>query len=123
MTRDGKTLGELSPAKWFYRQHEDEPTTEVEIRRGPARTSTSCSTASTSSGQSATLHVVVNPLVNWIWLGFGCWRSGPIIALLPEKVFAVALARVPEGARHLGAGRPAAGRAAPRTRTRSTRTA
>jgi len=48
--------------------------------------------------QSATLHVVVNPLVNWIWLGFGVLAFGTIIALLPEKVFAVALARVPEGA-------------------------
>ncbi len=48
--------------------------------------------------QSATLHVVVNPLVNWIWFGFGVLAFGTIIALLPEKVFAVALARVPEGA-------------------------
>ncbi len=48
--------------------------------------------------QSATLHVVVNPLVNWIWLGFGVLAFGTIIALLPEQVFAVALARVPEGA-------------------------
>jgi cytochrome c-type biogenesis protein CcmF len=38
---------------------------------------------------------VVNPLVNWIWLGFGVLALGTGIALLPERAFNYALARLP----------------------------
>jgi cytochrome c-type biogenesis protein CcmH/NrfF len=41
---------------------------------------------------------VVNPLVNWIWVGFGVMALGTFIALLPESSFAFAAARVPGGA-------------------------
>ena len=82
---DGETLGELSPAKWFYRKHEEEPTTEVAIRRGPAEDLYIVLAGFDVERQSATLHVVVNPLVNWIWLGFGVLAFGTIIALLPER--------------------------------------
>ena len=34
----------------------------------------------------------VNPLVNWIWLGFGIMALGTGIALLPERSYAFALA-------------------------------
>ena len=47
--------------------------------------------------QSASLHVVVNPLVNWIWLGFGIMAIGTGIALLPERAYSFAVARAPEG--------------------------
>ena len=110
VTRNGETLGELSPAKWFYRKHESEPTTEVAIRRGPAEDLYIVLAGFDVERQSATLHVVVNPLVNWIWLGFGVLAFGTIIALLPEKVFAVALAACPRRRGDVGAGRPAAGR-------------
>src|SRR5438093_834619 len=33
---NGKPLGRMYPAKWFYRKHEEEPTTETAIRRTPA---------------------------------------------------------------------------------------
>jgi cytochrome c biogenesis factor len=42
--------------------------------------------------------VVVNPLVNWIWVGFGVLALGSIIAMLPESSFAFAASRVPSGA-------------------------
>src|SRR5688500_2556731 len=31
--RDGEELAKMYPAKWFFRKHEDQPTTEVAIRR------------------------------------------------------------------------------------------
>ena len=31
--RDGAELTKMYPARWFFRKHEDEPTTEVAIRR------------------------------------------------------------------------------------------
>jgi hypothetical protein len=48
--------------------------------------------------QAATYAVTVNPLVNWIWFGFGVMAIGSIIALLPESAFAFATARFPAGA-------------------------
>ena len=38
------------------------------------------------------LGIIVNPLVNWIWTGFGLLAIGTGIALLPETVFAFAAA-------------------------------
>ncbi len=45
--------------------------------------------------QSASIEVVVNPLVNWVWFGFGVLAIGTVIALLPESTFAFATARLP----------------------------
>jgi cytochrome c-type biogenesis protein CcmH/NrfF len=42
--------------------------------------------------------VTVNPLVNWIWFGFGIMALGTGIALLPERAFSFAASRFPEGA-------------------------
>ena len=102
ISRGGAAIGELSPAKWFFRKHESDPTTEVAIRRGPAEDLYIVLAGFDVERQSATLHVVVNPLVNWIWLGFALLAVGTILALLPERVFAVALSRVPEGAATTG---------------------
>ncbi len=44
------------------------------------------------------MHGDVNPLVNWIWFGFGIMALGTGIALLPERAFAFAVAKLPEGA-------------------------
>ena len=43
--------------------------------------------------QSATLQVVINPLVDWIWLGFGVLALGTGIALLPEWMLEDRIAR------------------------------
>ena len=94
--QDGKQIGSLYPARWVFHRHEDSPTTEVAIRRGlwedlyivlPATDPTMM------AAQTATLQIVVNPLVNWIWLGFGIIAFGTGIALLPERTFSFALSR------------------------------
>ena len=36
--------------------------------------------------QAATYKVTINPLVNWIWAGFGVTAVGTLIALMPERV-------------------------------------
>jgi cytochrome c-type biogenesis protein CcmF len=96
--RDGKPLGEMQPARWYFRKHEDQPTTEVAIRRGFAADLYVVMAAFDTQTQSATLHIVVNPLVNWIWAGFGILALGTLIAMLPESSFAFASSKVPEGA-------------------------
>ena len=98
IARDGAVIGTMEPAKWFFRKREQEPTTEVAIRRGLWEDLYVVMAAFELQDQSATLHIVVNPLVNWIWVGFGVLALGTIIALLPERQFAFAAAKAPAGA-------------------------
>src|SRR5688572_26115015 len=96
---DGKQIGTMQPARWFYSKREEEPTTEVAIRRGIAEDLYIVLTPDFDAAtQSVTYAVTVNPLVNWIWLGFGILAVGTIITLLPETMFAVAIARLPANA-------------------------
>jgi cytochrome c-type biogenesis protein CcmF len=98
VSRDGTSIGPMQPAKWFFRKHEQEPTTEVAIRRGVWEDLYIVMAAFDVQTQSATLHVVINPLVNWIWVGFGVLALGTFIALLPERALAFAPVQVPGGA-------------------------
>ena len=96
--RDGDELGKMYPAKWFFHKHEDQPTTEVAIRRGVGEDLYLVLAAFDAAEQSASMEISVNPLVNWIWVGFGVLALGTGIALLPEQAFAFAVAKVPAGA-------------------------
>ncbi len=96
--RDGEEAGALYPARWFYRKHETEPTTEVAMRRSISEDLYVTLATYDIGDQSAAFQVTVNPLVNWIWLGFALLAFGTGIALLPESSFAFVTARVPAGA-------------------------
>jgi cytochrome c-type biogenesis protein CcmF len=95
---DGKPIGTMTPAKWYFNKHEQEPTTEVAIRRRFAEDLYVVLAGYDASSQTATYTVTVNPLVNWIWIGFGVMALGSAIALLPDSAFAFAVARMPAGA-------------------------
>jgi cytochrome c-type biogenesis protein CcmF len=96
--RDGAELTKMYPARWYFRKHEDQPTTEVAIRRAFAGDLYVVMPAFTLEEQKASINVVITPLVNWVWLGFGVIALGTFIALLPETAYAFALAKVPEHA-------------------------
>jgi cytochrome c-type biogenesis protein CcmF len=97
--RNGVELTKLYPARWFFRKHEDQPTTEVAIRRTFAEDLYVVMPQFDASQQSANVEITVNPLVNWVWLGFGLLAFGTLIALLPETAFAFAVGRVPDTAK------------------------
>ena len=96
--RDGEELARMYPARWFFRKHENEPTTEVAIRRSFAEDIYLVMPAFNLEEQSASMEIVINPLVNWVWVGFGILALGTGIALLPETAFAFAMARIPANA-------------------------
>jgi cytochrome c-type biogenesis protein CcmF len=98
VSRDGREVAKMYPAKWFFRKHESEPTTEVAIRRTLSEDVYLVLPAFSVEDQSASMEIVVNPLVNWVWVGFGVLALGTGIALLPETVFTFALAKVPANA-------------------------
>jgi cytochrome c-type biogenesis protein CcmF len=92
MDEDGKELGKMYPAKWFYHGREDEPTTEVGIRRTFAEDLYIVMPAFELQEQTASVEIHINPLVNWIWVGFGLMAVGTGIALLPERAYGFAVA-------------------------------
>ena len=84
--KDGKEIDQMRPAKWFFHNHESEPTTEVAIRRGPAEDLYITLGNYDLAEGNVTLKLVVNPVVDWIWFGFMLLAIGTGIALLPESV-------------------------------------
>ncbi len=96
--KDGELFATLLPAKWFFAKRDNEPTTEVAIRRGLWEDFYIVLAGYDAAEQSATYAVTVNPLVNWIWFGFAILAFGTIVAMLPEGAFALAASKVPAGA-------------------------
>ena len=96
--QDGVEVGTQFPARWFYRKHESEPTTEVAIRRTLSEDLYIVLAAYELGDQSASFQVTLNPLLNWLWIGFGFLALGTGISLLPESSFAFVSSRLPAGA-------------------------
>ena len=82
----------MHPAKWSFRHHEDEPpTTEVDIHKTLGEDLYIVLNGVRARSRSiANLKVVINPLVNWIWLGFLLLIFGTVIAFLPDRAYALA---------------------------------
>ena len=88
-SKAGKQSTKMYPARWFFNKHE-EPTTEVAIRRKFEEDLYLELHDFQVADQTASLQIMVNPLVNWIWLGFGMMALGTGIVLLPERSFSFA---------------------------------
>jgi cytochrome c-type biogenesis protein CcmF len=96
--KNGEEIAKMTPAKWIFRKHEDQPTTEVAIRRSFAEDLYLVLAGFELQDQTASLEFHINPLVNWIWGGFGILAIGTLIALLPEAAFSFAVVNAPAGA-------------------------
>jgi cytochrome c-type biogenesis protein CcmF len=96
--QNGKELARMYPARWYFRKHEQEPTSEVAIRRGIDEDIYVVMAAFTVQDQTASIEVIINPLINWVWLGFGVLAIGTGIAFLPESALAFATSSVPANA-------------------------
>jgi cytochrome c-type biogenesis protein CcmF len=81
----------MHPAKWSYRHHEDEPpTSEVDIKKTLGEDLYIVLNGVDQQAGIANLKIVVNPLVNWIWLGFLLLAFGTAIAFMPDRAYALA---------------------------------
>jgi hypothetical protein len=100
--RNGQELTKMYPARWFFHTHQSEPTTEVAILRSFANDLYVVMPDFDLAKQEAHVEVVVNPLVNWVWFGFGIMALGTVIALLPDTAFAFAVTKVPANAATTG---------------------
>jgi cytochrome c-type biogenesis protein CcmF len=91
VTKDGKLFTTLHPAKWSFRHHEDEPpTSEVDIHKSLAEDLYIVLNGYEGQAGIANIKVVINPLVDWIWLGFLLLIFGTVIAFLPDRAYALA---------------------------------
>jgi cytochrome c-type biogenesis protein CcmF len=101
VSRDGRPYTIMRPAKWAYHHHEDEPpTSEVDIKKSLAEDLyVVLNGFEVQTGKPiAAIKVVINPLVNWIWLGFLLLAAGTFIAFMPDRAYALAGARLPKDA-------------------------
>jgi len=99
--KGGKQIDTMYPSKASFRKHQNEPPrTDAAIRRGVAEDLYLVLASFDLGTQAITLNVVINPLVNWVWFGFGMLAFGTGIALLPESTLSFAMAKVasPEAA-------------------------
>jgi cytochrome c-type biogenesis protein CcmF len=99
--KGAKQIDTMYPAKALFRKHQNEPPrTDAAIRRTVPEDLYLVLADYDLGTQTISLNVVVNPLVNWVWMGFGMLAFGTGIALLPESTFSFALAKVasPEAA-------------------------
>jgi cytochrome c-type biogenesis protein CcmF len=87
---DGKQVAQVQPAKWVFPHHEEEPVTHVVIERGLKEDLYLVLNGFDSENGVINLKIVVNPLVNWIWVGFLLLAFGTGIAFSPERAYVLA---------------------------------
>jgi len=76
-------LGTIHPARWIYFKHENQPTTEVGIHRTLRDDLFVAFGSWDQTSGRATFKLIVNPLVNWIWIGFILLSVGAVLASIP----------------------------------------
>jgi cytochrome c-type biogenesis protein CcmF len=80
--RNGRPVGEMQPRTNFYAQSE-EPVPTPAVRSRPSGDLYINLMAFAEDGSSATLRVIIEPLVPWIWFGGGVICMGAIVSLMP----------------------------------------
>ena len=95
--KKGSLIDTLYPGRSVFRKHEgEEARSDVAIRRNVAEDLYIVLTPDVDFGtQTVSYEIYVNPLVDWIWLGFGVLAFGTGIALLPERAYSFALGALP----------------------------
>ncbi len=94
VTKDG-LLEVMTPARWRFAKEPDQPTTEVYIKSyleedvyliltGYAM-NPPASAGEAPTVKEANFRVYVNPLINWVWLGFFFLMLGTMICLVPQR--------------------------------------
>ena len=82
--RDGREVGKLSPGKSFH-PNEQQPIAQVGIRSTPWEDLYMILGGVERDGSAATLKIMVNPMVMWIWIGGVIITMGALITLIPSR--------------------------------------
>jgi len=84
VTRSGKKIGYVHPAKFIYQSQPDGPTTEVAMMRSLHEDLYTVVGQIDPQSKRATFQFHVNPLVSWIWMGLLILITGTVTSLFPE---------------------------------------
>jgi cytochrome c-type biogenesis protein CcmF len=84
---NGKSLGQIHPAKFFYAKNPDGPTTEVSLLQSMRQDLYTVIGTVDPQSKRGTFRFHVNPLVMWIWSGGIVLILGACISLWPEVAF------------------------------------
>jgi cytochrome c-type biogenesis protein CcmF len=82
--RNGNVVGMLDPRMNFYKS-QDQPVPTPAVRSRPAGDVYINLMAYTPDGQSATLRVIVEPFVPWIWIGGLVVALGAVVSAWPAR--------------------------------------
>ncbi len=79
----------MNPAKFTYAKEPDQPTTEVAIESFAEHDVYLVLTGFTQNQdrtlKEANFRIYINPLINWVWLGFALFTLGTAICLIPQS--------------------------------------
>ncbi len=81
--QDGREIAVLTPGKRFYRNFENQPSSEIAIRSTPLNDLYLVLVGWDDSGQASIL-AFVNPLVFWLWIGGAVMIGGTLISMWPQ---------------------------------------
>lgn len=85
VSRDGKTVTTLRPERRFYKASE-QPLTKVTIHSTWREDLYVYYAGDNQQTRSPIIHVYLNPLVRWLWVGGGLVMIGIFIALVPSRL-------------------------------------
>jgi cytochrome c-type biogenesis protein CcmF len=78
---DGEHVATLSPAKWWYHERPEQPTTEASRHMTLAEDVYAAMQEADRSTGRIELKLFINPLVNWVWIGFAVMLLGGTVCL------------------------------------------
>ncbi|MCI0478743.1 MAG: cytochrome c biogenesis protein CcsA, partial [Anaerolineales bacterium] len=98
---NGARVGTLAPEKDFYENPNPDAsqwTTEIAVRTTALEDLYVILAGFDTKANTATLKVIINPLIVWLWIGFATLVAGTVIAALPDprEARVTARARVQE---------------------------
>ena len=85
VSRDGKTVTTMRPERRFYKASE-QPLTKVMIHSTWREDLYVYYAGDNQQTRSPIIHVYLNPLVRWLWVGGGLVMIGIFIALVPSRL-------------------------------------
>ena len=83
--KNGKSIGTLQPQQTYYTT-QDQPVSEVAIRSNLSEDLYIILSGWDGATKTANFHILVNPLVMWLWIGSGVLLLGGLICYWPQPL-------------------------------------
>jgi len=85
VTKNGHAMGVMRPQKRFYMASK-QPLSHIALRTNLERDLYVVMAGTDPNSGKAIIHVIINPLVQWVWIGGMIVLLGTILALIPSRI-------------------------------------